>query len=72
MRILGTVVFSLGVVFLLIGIHQSMMVGFKESYWLFMLSFIMLMVYQWVTPKKVETQENVESSKKSKKAKARK
>ncbi|MBO9701515.1 MAG: hypothetical protein J7604_14995 [Sporocytophaga sp.] len=67
MKLLGTIIFSLGVVFLLIGIHQAMTVGFKESYWLFMLCFMMLMCFQWVkskSPGKQEYKEKEESSKK--------
>ncbi|MCR6641757.1 MAG: hypothetical protein NVV82_22880 [Sporocytophaga sp.] len=58
MKFLGTIIFSLGVVFLLTGIHQTMTVGFKESYWLFMLCFMMLMLYQWVKSKSPDKQEN--------------
>lgn len=46
MKFIDTLLFSFAILFLLIGIHQSMMVGFAASYWLFMLSFGGLMWYQ--------------------------
>ncbi|WP_028980792.1 hypothetical protein [Sporocytophaga myxococcoides] len=72
MKLLGTIIFSLGVVFLLTGIHQAMTVGFKESYWLFMLCFMMLMFFQWVKSKSPEKQEYKEKSESSKKVRVKK
>jgi len=72
MKLLGTIIFSLGVVFLLTGIHQAMTVGFKESYWLFMLCFMMLMFFQWVKSKSPEKQENEVKPQTSKKVRVKK
>lgn len=72
MKLLGTIIFSLGVVFLLTGIHQAMTVGFKESYWLFMLCFMMLMAFQWVKSKRPEKQEYKEKAEPSKKVRVKK
>ncbi len=46
MKLLDTILFSIAILFMLIGIHQSMMVGFAPSYWLFMLALGFLMWYQ--------------------------
>lgn len=43
---INTVLFALMVTCLLIAIHQSMKYGFAASYWLFMLTFLMMMLYQ--------------------------
>lgn len=43
---INTVLFALMVACLLIAIHQSMKYGFAASYWLFMLTFLLMMVYQ--------------------------
>ncbi|GAL87228.1 hypothetical protein MYP_4458 [Sporocytophaga myxococcoides] len=72
MKLLGTIIFSLGVVFLLTGIHQTMTVGFKESYWLFMLCFMMLMVFQWAKGKSPEKQDNNVKSEPTKKVRVKK
>jgi len=46
MKIIDTALFSLAILFMMIGIHQSMMVGFAPSYWIFMLALGFLMWYQ--------------------------
>lgn len=43
---INTVLFALMVACLLIAIHQSMKYGFAASYWLFMLTFLLMMIYQ--------------------------
>lgn len=35
MKLFPTIIFSLSVVLLIVGIHQTMTNGFAESYWLF-------------------------------------
>ena len=72
MKLLGTIIFSLGVVFLLTGIHQAMTVGFKESYWLFMLCFMMLMLFQWVKSKSPDKAENKNKHEPPKKVRVKK
>lgn len=43
---ISTILFALMVTSLLIAIHQSMKYGFAQSYWLFMLTFLLMMMYQ--------------------------
>lgn len=35
MKTLPTIAFALSVVFLIVGLHQTMLNGFTESYWIF-------------------------------------
>lgn len=46
MRLGETILFSLAVVFFIIGVHQTFVVGILESYWLFMLTVTMLLLYR--------------------------
>lgn len=43
---INTILFALMVACLLIALHQSMTYGFAQSYWLFMLTFLIMMIYQ--------------------------
>jgi hypothetical protein len=47
MKLPDIIIFSLAAGFLIIGIHQSMAVGIAESYWLIMLTGVLLLVYYW-------------------------
>lgn len=47
-----SLLFSLG--FLIIGIDQSIEHGFYDSYWLFMISIILLFVYSYRKAKRTE------------------
>ena len=44
-----TKIIQLSVIFvgLIIGIHQSITVGFQESYWIFMITFVLYLVYAY-------------------------
>ena len=42
----NTILFASMVATLLIALHQSMTNGFANSYWLFMLTFILMIFYQ--------------------------
>ncbi|HSZ26363.1 MAG TPA: hypothetical protein VK766_11605 [Cytophagaceae bacterium] len=46
MKLFDTLLFSFAVLFMLIGLHQAMMVGFAASYWLFMMAIGSLLWYQ--------------------------
>lgn len=46
MNIKDTIIFSLAVAMLIIGLHQAMTIGFEYSYWLFMLSIGLLLWYR--------------------------
>ncbi|TAH27672.1 MAG: hypothetical protein EAZ07_00305 [Cytophagales bacterium] len=45
-KTINTILFALMVSSLLIAVHQSMQHGFAESYWIFMLTFLIMMIYQ--------------------------
>ena len=51
MTLKQTIYMALAVVFLVIGIHQSMVAGILASYWIFMLSVIFLMLFRMNKPK---------------------
>jgi hypothetical protein len=55
MKILDTILFCFSILMLMIGLHQSMMHGFANSYWMFMLSFGALM---WYTSRKKTPSKN--------------
>ncbi len=46
MKLIDVLIFTLAVGFTLIGIHQSMMVGIAYSYWIFMISISLLLLYR--------------------------
>jgi len=46
MKLLDVLIFTLAIGFTLIGIHQSMMVGIAYSYWIFMISISLLLLYR--------------------------
>ena len=48
MKLLAIILFSLSVVLLIIGIHQVMLNGFADSYWIFMFSTFTFLGYGYV------------------------
>ncbi|WP_207433744.1 hypothetical protein [Sabulibacter ruber] len=46
MNLKQTIYMALAVAFLVIGVHQSIVAGVMESYWIFMLSVIFLMLFR--------------------------
>jgi hypothetical protein len=46
MNITGSILLSLSVVCLIIGIHQLMVNGLMDSYWIFMLCVSLLLLYK--------------------------
>jgi hypothetical protein len=45
MKLVDVLILSLAVVFIIIGIHQTMTVGFMNAYWAIMLSMILLFIF---------------------------
>jgi hypothetical protein len=66
MNITGSILLSLSVVCLIIGIHQLMVNGLMASYWIFMLCVSLLLLYKMNTPKdsKLSEQTTAKASKK--------
>ena len=56
-NLIDIIVLSLAAVFLIIGIHQTITVGFGQSYWLFMLS-IALLLYQQIRKARKKQEES--------------
>ncbi|WP_162441255.1 hypothetical protein [Rhodocytophaga rosea] len=56
MKLSETILFSLAVAFLIIGVHQTFTVGILQSYWIFMLSIALLLVFKFQRNKSVEKQ----------------
>ncbi len=46
MKLTDVIIFILAVGFTLIGIHQSMIIGIAYSYWIFMISISLLLLYR--------------------------
>jgi len=42
------ILFSLSIVLLIVGVHQTMTLGFAKAYWLFMLMFTFLLLYTYL------------------------
>ena len=72
MKLAKNIVLSLSAVFLIIGIHQTLILCFDVSYWIFMLSISMFLFYRLLNstekdPNKKKKKEKVAPLKKSKK-----
>jgi hypothetical protein len=65
MKLSETILFSLSVAFLIIGVHQTFTVGILQSYWIFMLSIALLLIFKFQRNKSVEKQPQPTSSAKS-------
>ncbi|MEP5613234.1 MAG: hypothetical protein ABJP45_13360 [Cyclobacteriaceae bacterium] len=52
MKLVDIILFVTAFVFLIIGIHQSIVVGFMESYWIFMFTIVLLLLYSFRKNKK--------------------
>lgn len=64
MRLIEIILFSLSVALFIIGVHQSFTVGIAESYWIFMLCFLFLLIYQFKKEKSLpeSAQRNADAS----------
>lgn len=47
MKLLDVILFVLAFCLLIIGIHQAMVVGLAEAYWIFMFSLMLLFLYNY-------------------------
>jgi hypothetical protein len=45
MKLIDVLVLSVAVVFAIVGIHQTMVLGFEKAYWALMLALILYFVY---------------------------
>jgi hypothetical protein len=63
-----TILLSLTVVFLVIGVHQSVLHGFAGSYWIFMLMLTTLIIYQMRKNKDINKETPANNKKGKKKA----
>jgi hypothetical protein len=56
MKLKEALLLSLSVAFLIIGIHQIMVVGFAKGYWAIMLALVSFFAYSLVRPRKGQSQ----------------
>ncbi len=66
MKLLDSLLFSFAILFMLIGIHQAMTVGYANSYWLFMLALATLMWYQVRKKNQKKTEQGKDALKETK------
>lgn len=52
------IIIGLSFAFFVIGIHQSITVGFEYSYWIFMLSISLLLLHRYLKQKKQQKQDS--------------
>jgi len=45
MKLFDVLVLSVAIAFVIIGVHQTLSVGFEKAYWAFMLVLILIFVY---------------------------
>lgn len=72
MKLVKNIVLSLSAAFLIIGIHQTITLGFEVSYWIFMLTISMYLFYRLINnsekdPNKKKKKDKTVKPKKSKK-----
>jgi len=51
-KLINIIQLSVIIVGFIIGVHQSITVGFQESYWIFMLTFVLYLIYAYQKGKK--------------------
>lgn len=68
MKLVKNIVLSLSVAFLIIGIHQTITLGFEVSYWIFMLTISMFLFYRLIN----NSEKNPDKKKKAKTVKPKK
>ncbi len=47
MKLLDVILFVLAFCLLIIGVHQAMVVGLAEAYWIFMFSLMLVFLYNY-------------------------
>ena len=65
MKLTDVIILTLSIGFLLIGIHQSMLVGVINSYWIFMISISLLLLYRLRKKKNSDTSKDQKNSRKN-------
>lgn len=58
MKLVDVILFVLAFCLLIIGIHQAMVIGLAESYWIFMFSLMTLFLYRYRKAKAQNNQPN--------------
>lgn len=61
MKLIDVIIFTLAIGFTLIGIHQSMIVGIAYSYWIFMISISLLLLYRLRKKKQTGTSKKLQN-----------
>ena len=70
MKLAKNIILSLSVAFFIIGVHQTITLGFEVSYWIFMLCISMFLLYTLVG--RVETDPSKKKKKKAAKPTSKK
>ena len=65
--LVDTIILVLATGFFLIGVSQIILVGFAGSYWLFMLTFVFLMLFQYRKSEEQKNQKELEEKAKNNK-----
>ena len=72
MKLVDTIIISLAVGFCLIGFHQTYQNGFFNNYWIFMLTIILLSIFQFRTKNREQKEQEKEKATKQKRTKRKK
>ena len=72
MKLFDTILFVLLFVSFIIGVSQAVIVGIAESYWIFMLSLVLLFLYGYRKNKREEKEESKMTDSKRQKSKKKK
>ena len=72
MSLTNTLIIAFAIVFLIIGLHQSLLIGIQDSYWIFMLCISMLFLYKYRTMKAADQEQQAPPQKKSASARRKK
>ncbi len=67
MKTIDSIIFFLAVGLFIIGIHQAIVIGISESYWIFMFSLALLFLYGYRKNKLKETEPPPKKKSKNKK-----
>ena len=63
----GIIILSVAVGFFIIGVHQTITLGFEISYWIFMLSLSLLFLFRLVNSKQADKEKKAVKKKKKEK-----
>lgn len=65
--LVDTIILVLATGFFLIGVSQIILIGFAGSYWLFMLTFVFLLLFQYRKSEQLKVQKQLEEEAKTNK-----